>query len=389
MFTQYSSNKKESGRHTAGRSALQFRCMKTVRVYQGFHLLPQAYNDLFHTAENRDGVFFSAEWFVNLERAALGSKGTLRLYGVESGSSPAALLALPMFATGQAGLFGLRKLSAFANYYTSLFGLISLTPAPNGDDMQLVVETIARESPRWDTVNLHPIDSQSPTYEFALYALRRAGMAVQPYFCFGNWYLKVADRSYREYFATLPSQLKSTIKRKSAQLEKKGSVSIRILTSLDEVSEGISAFNRVYAASWKEPEPHVEFMPGLIRLCAEKGWLRLGVAYLDECPVAAQLWIVCAGVASIYKLAYDEQFGHLSIGTILTSRLMEHVINVDRVREVDYLTGDEPYKKDWMSHRRERWGIVAFNMYTVRGVLAAMRHIGGQALKRLARRASQ
>lgn len=132
--------------------------MKTVRVYQGFHILPQAYNDLFCTAENRDGVFFSAEWFVNLERAALGNKGTLRLYGVESGSSPVALLALPMFAAGRAGLFGLRKLSAFANYYTSLFGPVSLMSAPDSDDIQLVVETIARESPRWDIVNLHPLD---------------------------------------------------------------------------------------------------------------------------------------------------------------------------------------------------------------------------------------
>lgn len=361
--------------------------MKTVQVYQDFDLLPQAYHDLFRATENRDGAFFSAEWFMNLERAALGSKGTLRLYGVESDSSPAALLALPMFAAKQTRLFGLRKLSAFANYYTSLFGPVLLMPVSDTDSMQLVVETIVRESPRWDIVNLHPLDPQGPAYQHTLHALRRAGMAVQPYFCFGNWYLEVTGRSYREYFSTLPSQLKNTIKRKSAQLEKKGTVDIRILTGLDDVSEGVSAFNHVYTASWKEPEPHMEFMPGLIRLCAEKGWLRLGVAYLDERPVAAQLWIVCAGVASIYKLAYDEQFGHLSIGTILTSRLMEHVIDVDRVREVDYLTGDEPYKKDWMSRRRERWGVVAFNLRTARGMLAAIRHIGGQALKRLVRRA--
>jgi CelD/BcsL family acetyltransferase involved in cellulose biosynthesis len=96
-------------------------------------------------------------------------------------------------------------------------------------------------------------------------------------------------------------------------------------------------------------------------LCAERGWLRLGIAYYDDVPVAAQLWIVSHGRAVIYKLAHDEDVARLSVGTVLTAFLMAHVLDVDQVREVDYLIGDDVYKKDWMSHRRERWGIVAYN----------------------------
>lgn len=62
---------------------------------------------------------------------------------------------------------------------------------------------------------------------------------------------------------------------------------------------------------------------------------------------------------------------------------MEHVIDVDNVHEVDYLTGDDAYKKDWMSDRRERWGVVAFNLRTPHGLLAAARHLGGRATKRV------
>ena len=43
---------------------------------------------------------------------------------------------------------------------------------------------------------------------------------------------------------------------------------------------------------------------------------------------------------------------------------MQHVIDTDHVEEVDYLTGDDAYKQDWMSHRRERIGLVAFNPRT-------------------------
>jgi CelD/BcsL family acetyltransferase involved in cellulose biosynthesis len=103
-------------------------------------------------------------------------------------------------------------------------------------------------------------------------------------------------------------------------------------------------------------------------LCAERGWLRLGIAYYDNEPVAAQLWIVSHGRAVIYKLAHDEKVAKLSVGTVLTAFLMAHVLDVDKVREVDYLIGDDSYKKDWMSYRRERWGIVAYNPCSVAGL---------------------
>jgi CelD/BcsL family acetyltransferase involved in cellulose biosynthesis len=62
--------------------------------------------------------------------------------------------------------------------------------------------------------------------------------------------------------------------------------------------------------------------------------------------------------------------------------MMEYVLDVDRVREVDYLTGDDKYKQDWMTHRRERWGILAMNPRTLRGALAIARHVGGRTVKR-------
>ena len=36
---------------------------------------------------------------------------------------------------------------------------------------------------------------------------------------------------------------------------------------------------------------------------------------------------------------------------------MEHVIDTDQVEEIDFLTGNEAYKQDWMSDRRERFAL--------------------------------
>src|SRR5471032_671429 len=149
-----------------------------------------------------------------------------------------------------------------------------------------------------------------------------------------------------------------------------------------QVADGARAVERVYARSWKSPEPYPAFIPNLIRTCAEQGVLRLGVAYLERTPIAFQIWIVHGQTAAIYKLAYDQAYGKLSVGSVLTAALMQRAIDQDGVSHIDYLSGDEGYKRDWMSDRRERWGIVGFNRASARGWLAAARHRLGRALRR-------
>jgi len=358
-------------------------------IYKSFDDLPESSRELFADAIAATGIFASLPWFQNFASAVPEIAQHLLIYSVESDlSSGKSTLLLPMRheAPGK-GLFAPRHLNAAANFYSALFTPITSTAtASTRTELNALATAIAAERPRWDTVDLHPMPIDSPLFDNTVDAFRLAGMAVQRYFCFGNWYLEVGGRSYQQYFENLPSTLKNTLKRKSRHLDNSDDMRIKIISSVDDVAEAIAAFETVYRSSWKTPEPYPDFIPGLIRTCAQEGWLRMGVAYVGDKPAAAQIWIVCSGVASIYKLAYDEQFAKLSVGSLLTSRLMQHVIDIDRVREVDYLMGDEPYKQDWMSHRRERWGIVAFNLRTAHGIFAATRNLGGQVVKKLMRR---
>ncbi|MBL8482108.1 MAG: GNAT family N-acetyltransferase, partial [Rhodocyclaceae bacterium] len=128
-----------------------------------------------------------------------------------------------------------------------------------------------------------------------------------------------------------------------------------------------------------------EFIPGLVRMLAETGRLRLGIAWLDDKPIAAQIWVVNHGKAGIYKVGFDEAYAAYSPGTLLTAHLMERVIDVEHVREVDYYIGDDAYKNTWMTHRRERWGIIAFNPRHATGVWRLGREIAGRLAKSVIR----
>lgn len=354
--------------------------MERVVVYDSFDSLPASCQTLFRRSCAQAGIFLSLPWFRTLAAGAF-KESPVRIYALQSDADQSVHALLPMRVLILAGrFFSVRQLTAAANFYTPLFGPLVAGSVPVPSSLRRLVREMAADPGCWDTVAIYPMDRDSTVYAAMQSAFRRAGMAVQSYRCFTNWYLKVDGRSYDEYAASLPPQLRNTLKRKAKQLPA-DRFYMEIITGGNELERGIRAYHAVYQASWKQPEAYPQFMPGLIRTCASEGWLRLGVAYIDGRPAAAQVWIVAGDVASIYKLAYDQDFARYSVGTLLTAHLMRHVIDLDRVREVDFLSGDDAYKSDWMSHRRERWGIMAFNLRSFKGIILAVAHLAGRASK--------
>lgn len=350
--------------------------------FTSFDELPPHVVSLFANAAD-DSFFQGLPWFQLFARYALDKGDRIRIFCSDRSTQPTVPLAA-LAAVEHANAKGIgrpRKLSSLSNYYSCLYA-----PVSRGLDWQEaageIATAIAKDKPAWDIVDLKPLDVSSPAFSALESAFNSAGFVVQRYFCFGNWYLEINGRSFVQYFESLPSVLKNTVTRKRKKMDKSGRAILQIVTGGSELESAIKAYNDVYAESWKRPEPYPHFIPELMRMCAGWGGLRLGLIHVDGIPVAAQFWIVHNGVALIYKLAYNERYKDLSAGSILTTALMQHVIDVDRVREVDYLTGDDAYKRDWMSGRRERWGILAMNPRTFHGAAAIVRHVGGRVLKR-------
>lgn len=363
--------------------------MRAVRVFTQLEELPAAYQNLMLEAAVASNFFASFSWLQTLYAHSLGAGHSLRLYGLEKNGQP--LLLLPLcFSSHKHSVFQAPALLAASNYYSSLFSLIrAYAPEQTQEDLNFLLHHIVQEVPRWASLDLHPLALDSTQLPAIEIACRTAGMAVQRYFCFGNWYLKLNGRSFSEYFESLPSRLKNTLKKKQKQAEKNNNLQFKVVQTESELASALAAYEQVYLASWKPSEAQPQFIAALMLSCAQQGSLRLALAYLDGQAVAAQLWIVHSDRALIYKLAYDERYTQLSIGSLLTCHMMQQVIEIDRVSEVDYLTGDDAYKQDWMSGRRERWGLRAYNLGSLTGILMACWHLGRQHGKRLLQRVKQ
>lgn len=267
-----------------------------------------------------------------------------------------------------------RKKAAVANYYASLYSpLISTCAAQIDRDRAtdaIVADLVKRESVS-DTIDLSPIAKDSPDTLALRNAFVRHGWYVKEYLCFGNWYLPCEGLSFAEYMRSRDPKLFNTWSRKSKKFRNSADSTgrLQLICDGDGVELGLDAYERVYARSWKKPEPYPRFVQDWARICATNGWLRLGIARLGDTPIAVQFWFTVNGRAHIFKLAYDEEYAKLSAGTVLSAFMFEHAIERDKVSEIDYLTGDDEYKKSWMPKRRERIGLLACNPTTVGGLM--------------------
>jgi len=344
--------------------------MRALTRDEALALVAERHDDIAACADANP--FASPEWIDHYLREVVPAGGSLLL----AEAPDRAFMLLERTGRGEA--------RAVANYYTSLYSPISASPAA-ADSVAALLADAARARPRISVLRLAPLSAEAAETAALETVLRATGWSARRYFCFGNWHLDCEGVSMDDYVRQLPSQTRNTLQRKGRKFRDAGG-RLAIYTAPSDVQVAMKAYDQIYARSWKKPEPYPAFVPGWAAICAERGWLRLGVAWMGEIPVAAQFWFTRNRRAFIFKLAYDEEHASWSAGTLLTGELMRHSFEQDRVVEVDYLTGDDAYKRSWMRERRERVGLLACNPRTLHGLAVAGAERARDVLRPLLRR---
>lgn len=320
---------------------------------------------LFTTAESTD-IEFGPAWLANLIDTVFTDQSKVRIYVLLRDAKP--VIGLPLLIARK--MLG-EELQSLSNFYTSLFSPAT-APDVAVSDYSALLKSIHSLHPALYAFRLEPLDAESSNVQMLKSALEHAGYKCIDYFRFFNWYEQV-NGDWEKYLSERAGQVRSTLKRKLAKLQKDEG-SLQIVQAGAELEEAIKDYVSVYSDSWKRPEPFVNFIPGLLRTAAARGWLRMGMVRLQGQAVAAQIWLIHEGRASIFKLAYRESHKSYSPGSLLTAHLMRAAMENDNVKIVDYLTGDDAYKREWMSSQRSRMGIIALNKKHPAGVFSILRH---------------
>jgi hypothetical protein len=279
-------------------------------------------------------LFERGGWFARLHALCLGDRAALVAQAHDAGGTTT----LPLMHAAPGHLV------ALANWYS--FRWQPLNPA--SARLAALAHGLKAQASR---LTLAPVPSEGGVADALVDALRGAGWWVVATETGTNHWLDRGDRSFADWWAARPGALRSTVKRKG----KTGAVDIALYQSFD--ADAWQAFEHVYAASWKPAESHPDFLCALAR----QPGLRLGIASIAGQPVAAQFWTHDAGISSIHKLAHIQGVEAHSPGTLLSHAMFSRVFNADQSTRIDFGTGDDGYKRDWMESSAPLLTIEAFD----------------------------
>ncbi len=298
--------------------------------------------------DSAQGPFDRPEWF-----SLLAEDGSQPLIALGDDGERRGALVLRHGADG---------LESLTNWFSFVWRPLGATPAM----LVAMARDLRRRSSR---IQFSPLDADD--VRSLGDAFRRGGWLTFSEICDENHVLPVAGRSFAEYWRDRPGKMRTTLKRKAKKVE------IEILVDFDELAW--AAYRRVYEQSWKPAEERADVLEAFAREEGRAGRLRLGIARAGGEPVAAQFWTVERGTAYIHKLAHIEAAKPLSAGTTLTAALFEHVIDTDKVELVDFGTGSDAYKRDWMEVIRPRYRLLCLDWRRPRNwpqiARAAVRHL--------------
>jgi hypothetical protein len=312
--------------------------------YSDWDQLPDSANELFELG-GKNSIFLSRQWFESLSIIALDNEQTMALACVVAEDKVMAILPL-IKSTG-------KTWHSLKHRYTPHYSLLLAD-----DDQERVLACLVEGFSQLslNALLLEPVAGNDSKIISLQRAMEFAGFTCNRNFRHYNWILRVQGQSYKEYIASRPANLRNTISRKQRKLKREHGYDIRLFRG-DEVLHKMCDYYAVYNASWKANEQYTGLVDDMVARFSRAGWTRLAILYINGQPAAAQLWFVAHRKASIFRLAYDEAWKQYSPGSILTGFLMEYVIDTDKVEEIDFLTGNEAYKQDWMSDRREHFAL--------------------------------
>jgi len=258
---------------------------------------------------------------------------------------------------GEAWLFlaeaGARRLTGIANYYSFSWSPIFLGEPDPAEQLRLLTAIARHLARREAQLDVFPVAQASAPL---LTAFRQAGWLAVQRAMGARYVLPVGGRNFGAYWADRPGRLRNQVRRKARGSDLSLSIA-------DHFTEALWAdYVDVHARSWKGPEPGLSFLKALTEREGAAGTLRLGFARLPNGhAIATQIWTVEQGKALIHKLCHDRAHDAASPGTLLSHHMFARAIDDDQVTMIDYGTGNNGYKVEWMEARETLYRIDCFN----------------------------
>lgn len=354
----------EGGKHIIGNDGY------AVRIFHDFDSL-DALKDQWNELAERSGAYLPwrcYDWYKLCESYNNYNKVKLCVYVISKGEKIIAILPTWHQKEKYKGLIEASVVRIVSTAQASLQSIIYDKEYDLESIVKVFFRTLKKENSSWDIVELDKLPVEGNfSADIAKY-VNNNNLKYRSSLSCVNWYIDGIDYPSKSYLDTLSATLKKDIQYCKRRLEREGKLEFLLVSDPAEIQKYLDLYDSVRENSWKSAEKNKQFIRDFTVMTAREGWLRLGFLIYNGNPIAAQKWFICGDYAHIYDVLYAEDWKKYSPGKILSFLMFEHAIDTDKVTTIDYLQGDENYKKEWTNRLRERKCITIFNN-TARGLL--------------------
>ncbi|MEM7543643.1 MAG: GNAT family N-acetyltransferase [Pseudomonadota bacterium] len=344
-------------------------------IYPSIDALPSSARALLsdHLAAN---PFVSLPWLVAFEKHFTSQD---RSAYVVLNDAEGALLVLPILEHRRFGVPV--KLRPMSNFYSTFYAPPCRVASAGGPTPQelghALAEFLSDHYRHFPLIEMAPLRGFGALWQGLLERLGSRGYEVRRYGHHVNRFENVEGDSFASYMARRPGALRSVLRRKPRVLARELGFQVILFEDRENMDRAVDHFEQIYEESWKESEASPKFIRAMCKTLAAEARLKLGILYSGTGdPIAGQIWFRIGEAWSVFKLAYRPQYSRYSPGSILMAALIESFFARGAVATLDFLSGDDPYKQDWVSQHQIHWGFEAVRRtHPLGAVVRAKRHL--------------
>jgi CelD/BcsL family acetyltransferase involved in cellulose biosynthesis len=169
--------------------------------------------------------------------------------------------------------------------------------------------------------------------------------------------MEMPDGWQEAYKRATSSKTRNTHKRRLKQLAKHGDVRFVRNETEPDVARALEDAFRLHALRWKDRRDlsplgdagGQAYNREALAALSRKGYVRLIELQLDGVPIAFHLYLLLAETMFVYRLAFDPAYAQYSPGLLTTLEALRQGSD-EGARRVEFLVGDERYKRELADH---------------------------------------
>ena len=236
---------------------------------------------------------------------------------------------------------------------------LDLAASPEADLDALVGEL---DRVAWDLIRLDNVADAAANLERFCAACARRGWSVRRTPLWRCPYIEL-PASWEAYLASLSPNKRQAVRRRERKLRRERKVEV-VDYGPAPIADGWRHLTRLHALRWEGggvlrdrawERLHRWFTSWL----AERDYLWLTTLDVDGGPVAACYGFSFGDTLYCYQTGWDPQWRHCGVSMILHSVMIRRAIERG-YRTLDFLRGDEPYKREWTSTARTCYEVLIF-----------------------------